>query len=521
MADEIKDLIEKSKSSEQMALVLANSREAVVAQEDGSKRIYEGTVEVVDSVNEIRERLNHTKTGIIDAMYDIVEAVNLLPEKLNFPIAERENTLPSVEFFKKVTDNQEVAGDLLMEIGARIENMEGYLAQMAGFAKFQNELSEREQDTKPPVELPPEPEEKKDDKKGILDMLGGLFSLKALKGLSIGKMLKGSIMGIFKGIIKGRGKIISALLTGTTKLLSKVFSKFGMDGISKLLGKGLKFIPGLGQIISIGMAIYDAVSGFLNPEEIVGKSTDALTMIDRIIAGISKAVSGLTFGLLDPKFIFEKLSGIFEFLRTKFGELWEDVKSIASELGITSTLKKIYDFFGSTFEKVYESTTSFFNDAWTNIQNNLTGALDLITGSGDEIIAGVTNFGMQLRDGAMSIFEKLVTYITELKDSIFDGIKDKAKDIPLIGSLFSDDDDVSAETKEKPREVSPIETRSISRKVQSEAVELAKQRERDKVQVKQAQPQPVIVSSTTSNGGSGPKSTTITDMEMQLQMMGI
>lgn len=68
----------------------------------------------------------------------------------------------------------------------------------------------------------------------------------------------------------------------------------------------LKAVPGLGLAVTAGMAAFDAVDGWKNAANISGKDEKDLTTGDKVQAATASVLSGLTFGLVDSKKMYER-----------------------------------------------------------------------------------------------------------------------------------------------------------------------------------------------------------------------
>lgn len=123
---------------------------------------------------------------------------------------------------------------------------------------------------------------------------------------------------------RGEGRSSSKVTKGFSSLTSKsggfggkfigsagkTASKSGFKAIGKIAGGAMKAIPGIGTALAAGMSIYDAVDGYQNAASISGKKEKNLTTGDRIQAGASSALSGLTMGLIDSKSLYNGFEAI-------------------------------------------------------------------------------------------------------------------------------------------------------------------------------------------------------------------
>ena len=81
-------------------------------------------------------------------------------------------------------------------------------------------------------------------------------------------------------------------------------------GLKALLKGGAKIFSKVLLPIQAFMSIFDFMEGFKGASDIVGIDTEKLTLLQKLGAGLSSVVSGLTFGLLDAKSVFHGFSGL-------------------------------------------------------------------------------------------------------------------------------------------------------------------------------------------------------------------
>lgn len=128
----------------------------------------------------------------------------------------------------------------------------------------------------------------------------------------------GDILGEFVG-----GKIGGAF----TKMLPKITSALGLKGlgVGGVIGK-------IAPILFIAKSLFDFGKGFLDAANISGIAEENLKFMDKVKAGISSFISGITFGLfIDPKETYDALfKTSLEDLENMLDLFWKDFSSIFS-----------------------------------------------------------------------------------------------------------------------------------------------------------------------------------------------
>lgn len=114
---------------------------------------------------------------------------------------------------------------------------------------------------------------------------------------------------------------ILGFFTGAGGLASKI----------PFLGRILGLVKGLGKAFFIINGIIDFVTGFVNASEIIGKPDEEIKNSERILAGISNVISGLTLGLVDASDVYKVLEkgltylfgsdGVFPYVGQNFKDL--------------------------------------------------------------------------------------------------------------------------------------------------------------------------------------------------------
>lgn len=175
---------------------------------------------------------------------------------------------------------------------------------------------------------------------------------------------KVAFMGIvnFFGKLSGPGGKVIGFLKSILSVFKPVLSIFKpVIGILSKLGRFLKAVPLLGQIITIIEGVYGAFKGFFSTEG---------SLVDKIFGAISGAVAqilqGLTFGLLEFDTTFEFLTGFFTTVREFFAEyappIWEGTKEV-----FTNIWNSIYDFFAMVIPPIWEGMKVAFSMFLTGI----------------------------------------------------------------------------------------------------------------------------------------------------------
>ena len=191
-------------------------------------------------------------------------------------------------------------------------------------------------------------ERAKEGAKGFLKMLtGGVGEI----GGGIAGLL-GRLLGIGGGATAGRvaGGAAGGLLGGLGRLLGigggAVTSTAGAAGGGAmlrglLLGGASKLAPPLMMM----KGLWDAGQGAMNAGDYFGKGKGGeregqeVTMGERMAGGLGGALSGATFGLLDPK---EAVQGVYDAFKP-LGELMEPLKELGGVVGdIFGALKDVF-----------------------------------------------------------------------------------------------------------------------------------------------------------------------------------
>jgi hypothetical protein len=300
-------------------------------------------------------------------------------------------------------------------------------------------------------------------------------------------------------------------MSGVLGALGKKFPKAGklLGATGKILGKGLKILGPVG--LALGGFI-EFGSGVQNAAEIVGKSKDELSTLEKAGAGLAGVVEGITFGLIDAKTAY---SGI-EAIGSTIGGIGKDIfsmmpDSVQKGLGTVAdamfdTETGIFGFAGKTMSGVMNSLEQGnFVEAGSQL---LIGGLGSIFGPEgfmarsasntfeavkgmagilfDQLPASFQEPIMGVVDYVSGVWDGLVNTMTGVIDSIVESIKgvigEKASG--LLGKAagffgFGGDDDKKASevVASKPAKVSNADTTVVSNLInpveQNKSMELA------------------------------------------------
>lgn len=336
---------------------------------------------------------------VVERMHEIIEGGNalMLPEmkassgylsKLADPtwvlrVMDRElsdevKKLSDMLYANRDDSSESMATDMEV-IRLSNEDMVYYMREQSRFLEsIYGELKKPE-----PTQMPEKPNKPKDDGDGVFgglfdDMLG-LFGLSGLIGRLkgfFGKMAKrwtNTLKGVGTFLDNVLAKVFSVIgriskffkLDKALNLIAKPFKYIGsllkkipvVGKLFEFLGKGvarlfpfvkggLKFakaIPVIGWAITALTSILDFGAGIKDAAKIVGKKKGDLNLLDKINAGLSGLISGLTFGLVSPKTIYKFIKMFEDALSTGFTGLWNMLPGAMQE--------KLKSFWSFLFDK--------------------------------------------------------------------------------------------------------------------------------------------------------------------------
>lgn len=299
----------------------------------------------------------------------------------------------------------------------------------------------------------------------------------------------------------------------------------GVAGIGKL---AMGLVKKLGPWMIALNAIWDFTQGFINAADIVGKDAKDLDMFDKVMAGLSNVIAGLTFGLVDAKTVYKFFS---ENLKTAFQDIvgWliefvsfgfingDDAKDIAGEAYdyIVNGLRDYINNFAENYTKTFKETWEGFKDVVGALPRKLNEMVmwlyDVVTDifsirSFDDAVS-VMN---KVKDGFLSLFSedgylgKVMSFVENLLELVTSGISGVAvkglgmlKDVAVEGAgaawqsvknTFGGDDQ-KVSTKIQPQYV-----RRMDMAPTSQALEVSKKRYEESMKFSEGfKPQPIIV----------------------------
>jgi hypothetical protein len=277
-------------------------------------------------------------------------------------------------------------------------------------------------------------------KKSFLDAFKKPLELftKTLPGALGGILGGGGILGRMTGV--GRG---SAGVKGKLGRVPKGLGKVGglLKGGGRLLGKAALPLA----LITGGI---DFAQGWRDALEITGRED----IMGKIQAGLSSVVSGLTFGLVDPKSVSNSVDFVVEKLKNFFTRPIEIIKDVFKGKDILGAIKNVISERVSklTFGLVSPETVSNSIDLITGkLKNFFMAPFNLIKDivKGEDILGSISEYVSDITFGLIGpeTVSNMVNFVTtKLKDffmSPFNLIKDvfKGKDIlESISNFVSD-----------------------------------------------------------------------------------
>ena len=160
-------------------------------------------------------------------------------------------------------------------------------------------------------------------------------------GFIIGKA-KGIVESLFESLMNTKvmkalveskaGKVLASAVEHIMPLLKPFAGVF--KGIGKLMGS-----LSTGGILTAAFALFDFTTGIQEAGEIVGKDKEKLSLGEKIMAGLSKVISGLfTLGLVDPKYIYKAM----DFLGKQFADSYKALMAMFPP-GVKKAVEDIWD----------------------------------------------------------------------------------------------------------------------------------------------------------------------------------
>lgn len=254
----------------------------------------------------------------------------------------------------------------------------------------------------------------------LMDM-PGRFSTGGMGGNILTTMLDAIAPGLTPALVM-LGPALKSLVGGIGAFLGiPVFTAFKGASVMGKLGMVGKVLGKVFIVITALMAIKDFFKGFKNAAEISGKEFPSLG--EKIQAGISSVLSGLSFGLLDTKKIYKSL----EKFKLMIVSAWEGFKLMIKDIGIL--LSKAWE--GFKLWMVDSFSAKGLTEAWEGLK------------------LAYKDFGDWVVESFTSIWDKVKEVITGFKEWMFSYFEN----IPIFSKLFTkqvedDTKQVEKDTKE-------------------------------------------------------------------------
>jgi len=226
-------------------------------------------------------------------------------------------------------------------------------------------------------------------KKADADRRDNEFKEKTPEPVQSGQTKAGSMFkkekSFLENMIGGIAGAVGSLFASVGKMFTGAFGTVGRSvlGIVTKAGAFLKLIGKASGIFTIILAVFDFLSGFNNADKILGKAEGALTLWDKVSAGLGMVVEGF--------------ASLFDFLGGFVGINRGWSKGIAEKVG-------------KFLSNIGETVTALFNDVWSSIQTGW----DTVRSTISEIID--PKFWKQKAENALS-------FVSDISDVILDFVK--------------------------------------------------------------------------------------------------
>lgn len=347
-----------------------------------------------------------------------------------------------------------------------------------------------------------------------------VFSMGAGTFRAGGKVLGGLSKGVAGAVGKGvglLGKGAGGILGGAAKGIGGIAGGIGGalkggGGLLKGLARGAKF---LGPIAALGMGAFDFSQGFGDAENIAGlEEGKEANLGQKIQAGLSSAASGLTFGLVDPKTVYEGIEGGLDFLFGDDGILKgtaDTLKSVASSIG---------DFIG--FDNIKKSFMAIFS---------ADGLMGKVRAFGDFLLEGPSKLISNVMDSVSNGFDAVfgengpLSHLTMLLDKISnidisslvpdsvsdflgfggdDGDKEQKSEGGFLSSVFGGETSQSASTLSSAKvSAKPVKFDGQSTIISQKQDKEDRDFKRMMMQQQQNQQNPVVIGQVSGGSGMG------------------
>lgn len=359
----------------------------------------------------------------------------------------------------------------------------------------------------------------------------------------------------FSPIVKVFNKI-KKVFQPVAKLFSAVsgfFSKFSAAlkpalKIGKTAAKFARGIPVIGQILTVLIGAFDFFSGFKNADKIAGKAKEALTIGDKIMAGISEMISSITFGFVKSEDIFKFMDNALDNVVGGLMKAKDALVNFFTEgFGV-----QLIDHFIAPFKLAFDLVKGVGTSIWEGISNAMSGIFNaksiteglvsafagiasIWTGIGETVMNAVSSAIKGLTFGALDLgefelpgFEDIVKNVKKILEVIqipfkaiadtFGGLLSKADDLKKgaldgagnvldsISGFFGGNDDAKIEEEKlsKSNVINLEEKRMQLKKSPKEAVAKDQQIQRQ-AQERAIDPKPQTVVVQGGSGGSRPQ----------------
>ena len=214
--------------------------------------------------------------------------------------------------------------------------------------------------------------------------------------------------------------------------------------IPKGLGKFAKMAGSFAGKLALPLAVLAAgfsfVEGIKNASEIVGKTNEEMSSVEKAGAGLASVVSSLTFGLISAKSIYSEgkqvIDSVSGFASDMYNKLPDGIKGVTDEIGkfLFSADGGVFSGIGDLFNSTIEGIAK--GDWGTVALNVITAPFKLLFG-GNGILANAFNGVFELLPNS---FQESITEFADTIFGWFDKIKNFASDLipDSIKNFFGD-----------------------------------------------------------------------------------
>jgi len=328
---------------------------------------------------------------------------------------------------------------------------------------------------------------KEDDKKGVLEWLKTPLSIfAALLPAKIVKAFAG-IKGLGGLIGKGGGALAGGVAAGAGGVAAGAAK--GAKGVGGLLKGGARLLGKAALPLTLALGAIDFAKGFGNAFEITGREG----IVAKIQGGLSEAISGFTFGLIDAKTVSKaidwlvvKVKDIFFAPLNLIKDLWKgekpiidivseyydkmtygligkdtiknmiiwvkekvvniakDIAKITMSIFTMDNLKKTYSFLVDKIKQILQYPINWLKEAWEHEKASILAIYRPLEKISLKIIDGIKNIFDKITDAITTIINKIVTSFTEKLDYLkgkIDGLMNLISNpLDTIKSFFTTSD---------------------------------------------------------------------------------